>query len=93
MKLPIYFDNHATTPVDQRVVDALLPFFTQQFGNSASKHAFGWEADAAVYRLDRLPLGSEVRGPAIIEGAFTSVLTPDQTPFRIDSAGNGVMEV
>ena len=51
------------------------------------------EADAAVYRLDRLPLGSEVRGPAIIEGAFTSVLVPDQTPFRIDSAGNGVMEV
>ena len=49
MKVPVYFDNHATTPVDPRVVDAMLPFFTERFGNSASKHAFGWEADSAVY--------------------------------------------
>jgi cysteine desulfurase len=71
---PVYLDYHATTPVDPRVLDAMLPYFTERFGNPASRqHAYGWEADEAVGRA-RAQVAALV-GASAAEVCFTSGAT------------------
>ena len=49
VRRPIYLDHHATTPLDPRVLEAMMPYLTHDFGNAASKtHVFGWRAESAV---------------------------------------------
>jgi len=100
LQKPLYFDYNATTPTDPRVLDAMIPFFTEKFGNASSKaHAYGWDAELAIENARKtiaqiincqtqeiffVSGGTEANNLAI-QGAYSSLIKNGQRPHFITS--------
>src|SRR5258707_4852105 len=93
LKLPIYMDNNATTPLDPRVLEAMMPYLTTEFGNAASRsHAFGWKAEEAVQKageqIARLIGGDRVGDGFSSGGPESGELAPTGGAPRSRRSGN-----